>query len=307
MATLMHPMNMDLRSLKHVVVLSRTLSYTRAAEQLGLTQSALSRSIQSFEQRLAVKLFDRDRSGVHLTALGRTFAERAAAVLQDTDDLARMVKLSGSAEAGEVIYGMAPMPAKALLVSSFTEVLTNNPGLRSSVVVRRAEVLLSMLIAEEIEFFICAERQVPESAPTRAEPLGWFTMSLLVRPGHPMLAAGSDAERAYPLLLAERPRTDAVTSAVAIPSLSGPHHLIEDYSAAARITEQTDAIWVSSPLAAAEEIREGRLVALPGNHRRPPRVRLVMYSLNRRSLSPAALMLKKLYQKQIKTLTPAED
>ncbi len=303
----MHPMNMDLRSLKHVVVLSRTLSYTRAAEQLGLTQSALSRSIQSFEQKLKVKLFDRDRSGVHLTALGRTFAERAAAVLQDTDDLARMVKLSGSAEAGEVIYGMAPMPAKALLVSSFTDVLTNNPGLRSSVMVRRAEVLLTMLIAEEIEFFICAERQVPESAPTRAEPLGWFTMSLLVRPGHPMLGAEPDAERAYPLLLAERPRSDLMASVAAIPSLSGPHHLIEDYSAAARITEQTDAIWVSSPLAAAAEIREGRLVELPGNGRRSPRVRLVMYSLNRRSLSPAALMLKKLYQKQIKKLTPAED
>ena len=43
--------NMDLRILRHVVVLARQLSYTKAAEELGLSQSALSRSIQSIEQR----------------------------------------------------------------------------------------------------------------------------------------------------------------------------------------------------------------------------------------------------------------
>ncbi len=302
----MHSTNMDLRSLNHVVVLSRVLSYTRAAEQLGLTQSALSRSIQSFEQRLNVRLFDRDRSGVHLTAIGRSFAERAAAVLRETEELERSVRLSGSAEAGEVVYGMAPMPAKALLAASVSDVLASHPGLRSTVVVRRAEPLLTMLIAGEIEFFICAERQVPESAPTRADPLGWFTMSLLVRPGHPLLGAKPAAASDYPLLLAERLKATTLATLGTAHPLSGPQHLIEDYSAAARITERSDAIWVASPFAAAEEISEGRLVELPGNGRRSNRFRMVMYSLNRRSLSPAALMLKKLYQQRIKALAAAE-
>ncbi len=294
-------MNMDLRSLKHVVALSRTLSYTRAADQLGLTQSALSRSIQSFERRLNTRLFDRDRSGVHLTAVGRTFVDRAVVVLQETEELERMVRLCGSADAGEVIYGLAPMPAKALLADTFTEALAARPGLRSTVMVRRAEVLLTMLIAEEIEFFICTERQVPDSAPTRADPLGWFTMSLLVRPGHPLLGAKLPADRNFPLLLAERLRPDTLASLAANHSLSGAQHLIEDYGAAARIAEQTDAIWVSSPFAGADEIRDGRLMKLP-DACRPGRMRMVMYSLYRRSLSPAALLMKKLYQQQIRKL-----
>lgn len=303
----MHMMNMDLRSLKHVVMLSRTLSYTRAADQLGLTQSALSRSIQSFERRLNTRLFDRDRSGVHLTAIGRSFVERAIVVLQETEELERMVRLCGSADAGEVVYGLAPMPAKALLAGTFTEALTSRPGLRSTVMVRRADVLLTMLIAEEIEFFICTERQVPDSAPTRADPLGWFSMSLLVRPGHPLLGTKPPADRRFPLLLAEKLRPDTLASLAASHSLSGPQHLIEDYGAAARITEQTDAIWVSSPFAGADEIRDGRLVALPDNSPRSSRMRMVMYSLNRRSLSPAALLLKKLYQQQIRKLTAATN
>jgi len=61
-------MNMDLRSLRQIVVLARELNYTRAAEELGLTQPALSNSIRTFEDKHQVKLFDRSRSGVQLYA-----------------------------------------------------------------------------------------------------------------------------------------------------------------------------------------------------------------------------------------------
>jgi DNA-binding transcriptional LysR family regulator len=57
----MHGMNMDLRRLRHVVILSKLQSYTRAAQELCITQSALSRSIQAIEKHAKVKLFDRDR------------------------------------------------------------------------------------------------------------------------------------------------------------------------------------------------------------------------------------------------------
>ena len=60
---------MDLRGLRHVVVLSRLLSYTKAARELHLTQSALSRSIQAIEKDAHVNLFDRDRGGVVAVAL----------------------------------------------------------------------------------------------------------------------------------------------------------------------------------------------------------------------------------------------
>ena len=85
----MHWMNIELRSLRHVVVLSRLLSYTKAAQELCMTQSALSRSIQTTEEQLKARLFDRDRGGVHLTTLGRTF------VCQDVPDPPPKVNFAG--------------------------------------------------------------------------------------------------------------------------------------------------------------------------------------------------------------------
>jgi DNA-binding transcriptional LysR family regulator len=93
---------MDLRSLRHVVVLGRLLSYTKAAEELGMSQPALSRSIQMVEQRAKVRLFDRDRGGVHLTAIGRLFVDRAAAVLREVDDLDRVLSRAASGAEGNV-------------------------------------------------------------------------------------------------------------------------------------------------------------------------------------------------------------
>src|SRR4051794_21255085 len=99
---------MDLRSLKHAVVLGRLLSYTKAAEELAMSQPALSRSIQVLEQRAKVQLFDRDRGGVHLTTAGREFVDRAAAILREVDDLnSALARAAGGAE-GNIAYGMAP-------------------------------------------------------------------------------------------------------------------------------------------------------------------------------------------------------
>src|ERR1700761_7146202 len=91
---LMHPMNIELRSLRHVAVLAELLSYTRAAQKLCLTQSALTRSIQAIEKRAQARLFDRDRGGVRLTPVGRAFVQRAIQLLRDADELERMLQQS---------------------------------------------------------------------------------------------------------------------------------------------------------------------------------------------------------------------
>ena len=80
---------MDLRQLRHAVTLGKLLNYTKAAQELGLTQSALSRSIQAIEERVQVRLFDRDRGGVRLTELGRLYIARANTLLREAEELDR--------------------------------------------------------------------------------------------------------------------------------------------------------------------------------------------------------------------------
>ena len=51
--------SMNIKNLEHLIGLTDTGSFSRAAEKLFITQSALSRSIQNLEEELGGKLFDR--------------------------------------------------------------------------------------------------------------------------------------------------------------------------------------------------------------------------------------------------------
>jgi DNA-binding transcriptional LysR family regulator len=295
---------MDLRSLRHVVVLSKLLSYTKAAQELCLTQSALTRSIQAMEKRCKAQLFDRDRGGVHVTPVGRVFVERASALLREADDLERMLRRSTTADVGEVSFGMGPLSAQALLPAVLPSIFESKPELRTRVMVRNVETLLPALVREEIEFLICPEDPVPTSAPVKSVFLGWFPMSLLVRVGHPVFEKPEGAgSHNYPLLSPGQFKSVESWPRYCRPYLSGPLHVIEDYGVAARLAEVTDAIWLCSTFAAAPEIRAARLQEIP-----PPagqkalRFRMMLYSLDRRSLSPAALMLKGMFQQRIRAL-----
>ncbi|MGH8467322.1 MAG: LysR family transcriptional regulator, partial [Pseudomonas sp.] len=63
--------SIDLKRIRHLVLLSEELHFSRAAERANLSQTAFSRSIQSLEADLGVRLFDRDTRSVVLTAAGR--------------------------------------------------------------------------------------------------------------------------------------------------------------------------------------------------------------------------------------------
>lgn len=68
---------MDLRRIRHFVVLAETLNYRRAAERLHMAQPPLTVSIQKLEAELGLKLFERSSSGVALTPAGRAILGEA--------------------------------------------------------------------------------------------------------------------------------------------------------------------------------------------------------------------------------------
>ena len=62
-------------------------SYTAAARSLGISPSAVSKSVQRFEQRLGVSLFTRTTRSLTLTPEGRDLHGRALKLLQDADEI----------------------------------------------------------------------------------------------------------------------------------------------------------------------------------------------------------------------------
>src|SRR5690349_15767335 len=77
----MKPVLPTLRSLEMFEAAARHQSFTRAAEELAVTQSALSRQIALLETHLGVRLFERIRRRVVLTGIGAQYADKVRVAL----------------------------------------------------------------------------------------------------------------------------------------------------------------------------------------------------------------------------------
>ena len=78
---------MELTQLRTFREVADTLNFTRAAERLHLTQSAVSHQIKGLEQELGEPLFIRAKRGVRLSEAGKAALEYARRILDETDAL----------------------------------------------------------------------------------------------------------------------------------------------------------------------------------------------------------------------------
>jgi DNA-binding transcriptional LysR family regulator len=292
---------LQLKSLSHLLALSRRLNYARAAEDLNISQSALTRSIQALEKQLGMRLFDRDRAGVALTPQGKLAVERCAVLLADAETVERHLTLAAGAKAGRVRFGMSPLPASALLPLIISERLGVASDVKHEVMVRDADALWDLLVSGEIEFFVTNEGFAFDNPRPRMEPLGQFPVGGIVRAGHPLLGnAPPDAK--YPVIRsswAGRPLPPSIQA-----RMQGSVNVIEDFGSLAKIASTSDAIWFSSSYAVPVELRAGVLNELPRPDDDWPReVRILMYTLERRSQSPWARSIKESLRRHIKKLS----
>lgn len=296
-------MTLELRSLRYLVALSQRTSYARAADDLGITQSALSRSIQSLERHFAVRLFDRGRSGVTATSAGRRIVEHAKALLASAEDLERRCREEAAGESGQLDFGMAPVPARALLAASLSDRLREAPHVRNNVVVRGFNTLLPMLIAGEIELIVAPAISVPDSPPLRVERLGRFPVSLLVRPGHPLIENGR-SDRHFPFLMSNESFNSQVSPDDFLQGSKSTVHVVEDLDTLLRLTRRTDGVCLTSAFAAADELARGELCELPRSDKITDSCfDVAILSLDRRSQSVAAQNMKQSLRGNLHALT----
>src|SRR6185312_16948137 len=104
-----------LTGLRIVQQVAETGSFTRAAETLGYTQSAVSRQIAAMEAAAGAVIFERSRRGVALTPAGRVVVRRATEILADL--AATETELAGLRDrlAGRLTVGAYPTAAMALV------------------------------------------------------------------------------------------------------------------------------------------------------------------------------------------------
>jgi DNA-binding transcriptional LysR family regulator len=83
---------MDLKRLRYFVAVAEAGGFTRAAEQLGMSQPPLSRRIQELEDELTVRLFDREARPMALAEAGKFLLESARPILRRVEQLERSMR-----------------------------------------------------------------------------------------------------------------------------------------------------------------------------------------------------------------------
>jgi DNA-binding transcriptional LysR family regulator len=143
---------MTLDQLRTFIAVAERGHMTRAAEVLGISQSAASAAIASLEARYRAKLFDRVGRGIELTETGRLFLREARAVL-DRASMARSVlqDLAGHAT-GTVAIAASQTIATYWLPRRLAAFHAANPGVRLNVVIRNTREVESAVVEGEVNF-----------------------------------------------------------------------------------------------------------------------------------------------------------
>lgn len=284
-------MSIEISKMHQFVTVVRVGNFSRAAEELHLSQPALTRSIQALEHQLGVRLLQRKsgRAGIAVTPAGAVLAEQASDVLGRVQQLA--AKVSGTQDLlprTQVSIAMGPMLAAELLDYVLTEAQRELPDTIINVHVNVQEAMLTKLLAGELDFYIGLS--APERANVRVHSsfFGKLSIQFLVRPDHPLVGkrkVGINDLIQYPIGSAhswgepEHNLRDTVD-----PRLLQSSVRIDNYAILGQLTRHTDMIAVAS-----SEATDGQLVALPVDASLAQRSsELYVFSLAALSLSPTS-------------------
>lgn len=100
---------MELRQLECFYMVSKLRNFTKAAEQLHISQPAITKAIQCLEQELSVRLFDRGQKYVVLTVEGEVFFSQAERILSSVKEAVTEMSEFQNAHRGVIKLGVPPM------------------------------------------------------------------------------------------------------------------------------------------------------------------------------------------------------
>jgi DNA-binding transcriptional LysR family regulator len=150
-------MNVSLQQLKVFVAVARSRSFTRAAREFGLTQSAVSRCVRELEDAVDLKLFDRTTRQVELTSAGSGFERRIARLLDEIDLALSEGRDAHQAHRGVVTVASNPALASGWVPHAMARCAAALPAVTLHLQDLAQEAVLQAVEQGEVDFGVIAE------------------------------------------------------------------------------------------------------------------------------------------------------
>lgn len=257
---------MDDFRLKVFVTAARTLSFTRTAERLFISQPAVSKHIGELEARYRVSLFVRCGSRLELTEAGRAMLVWAERIGDDYRRLRYEMSLCTAAAEGELRLGASTTVAQYLLPPILARFTTRFPGVRVSMSSGNSDQIEQALSRRDIDLGFV-------ESPNRRQGLHYTVFApdelvLIARPGGPCARVEqvtADELRRLPLVLREEGsgtleaiRRALLGAGIRIPELRVVMRL-GSTEAIKAFVRNSDALAIVSVISVVDELRGGAL------------------------------------------------
>ncbi len=145
-------MNLSGRLVDAFLALEETQRFSLAAERCHVSASAFSQMISRLEEKIGVKLFDRNTRNVSLTPEGKIFSIGAHRIANEMAQIVHEVQFRSAKNAGKVAIGAPPSLVASLLPKQLAEFRVQFPGIVLKLHDVVADDCLALISAGEVDF-----------------------------------------------------------------------------------------------------------------------------------------------------------
>ncbi|PYS20426.1 MAG: LysR family transcriptional regulator, partial [Acidobacteria bacterium] len=145
---------MDIRQLRYFCAVVRARSFTRAAEQLGITQPSLSQQIRTLEKRIGNPLFERLGRSIRLTPHGEALLQPATDILRQVAEANSTVANLNKGVRGQLRVGVIPTVMPYLIAPRIREFLDRFPEVQLSLIEEPTPQLIQQLQSGDLDVAI---------------------------------------------------------------------------------------------------------------------------------------------------------
>ncbi|CAB3746748.1 LysR family transcriptional regulator [Paraburkholderia solisilvae] len=179
-------MNVSLQQLKVFVAVARQRSFTRAAREFDLTQSAVSRCVRELEEAISLRLFDRTTRQVELTLAGASLARRIGQLLDEIDLTLREERAAHHGHTGVVTIASNPVLSSRWVPECIARCAALFPGLTVEVKDQPQDEVLASIEQGDADFGIVSDLDMQDADTLLAQPLFSTPLYAVLPDTHPL-------------------------------------------------------------------------------------------------------------------------